>query len=182
MKLQITKIALCLFVVLTTIACKKEDTNPTGSGNGLAPSASNNTFAQNLTIQINGNSWIATRNISGFIDLVTYGTPVTALSGVKELAGDDEALMLGMNGPSTNGNYTINAYSGSFDFFYQGNVYQFNPFTSLSNKSRIQLQILNTVLNSAGTRKYIAADFNGVVYNSFNANDSIILNGSIRFK
>lgn len=184
MKSIITKIALCLMVVIATIACKKEDTNPTTSGNGLTPSASNTQFEQVLNVQINGTNWMATSNIHGNIGTIA-GTTATSISGRKTTSsGTRERITVGMvYNPTIGVNYNIKNYMGSCDIEYNSKQYTLVYFSSASDKNHMNLQILNIIQDPIITDiKHIAADFSGVIYNIADATDSISVNGSIRFK
>ena len=187
MKSTITKIALCLFVVLTAIACKKEEVTPTtpGTGTGLTPSASNTTFEQTMTVQINGSTWIADKDIEG---TTTYSTLFdifsTMIRGTKTInSSDDEYFMLQMVDTETNGSYDLRSNSGICNILYNDKSYSFDSRSPASNKSHIQVDIINTIQNPRNSNiKYIVANFSGTVYSFFPTTDSIRINGNIRFK
>ncbi len=193
MKTSITKIAICLFIVLTTIACKKENVNPTtpGSGTGLAPTASNTTFKQTMTVQINGTSWALNEDVVGVFDRLPHVTETgdvsfystTLIDGFHGMSTRDKILYIQMLSPQTIGTYNLRTNIGICTILYNDKSYIIDSRSHLSNKSHMQVQVLNVIQSPRSVnKKYFAADFNGVAYNLINANDSIIVKGAIRFK
>jgi hypothetical protein len=186
MKTQITKILFALFIVCSTIACNKEDDSNTTTTDGLAPSASNTSNEQTLTMNVNGSSWVAVDDISGFM-MTSGSNTVTNIIGeipkTPEDSEDDDILSFSIAGPTTTGSYPLRTNNGVFSFLYNEKSYSFAYTSTATNKGRLTLEILNILPPNSFGAKYIAADFYGVAYNSYNANDSIIItNGRLRFR
>lgn len=187
MKTKITKMVLCLFVVLATIACKKEEVTPTtpGTGTGLTPSASNTTFEQTMTVQINGTTWLADREIEGTtLYSSLFESYTTTIKGIKNTSSpDDESIVLLMSNAPNVGMYSIKDNAGICNIIYNDKSYSFDYLSPTSNKSRMNIEIVNTVQSPSNSNlKYIAANFTGTAYNVLSSADSIIINGNIRFK
>ena len=177
-KTQISKIAIILLVLVYTIACKKE--NASQIHDGLTPSASNTTFEQTMSVQVNGNTLMADSNISGKMTFdILDGYFRTSIDGIKinRTLSNDE-FILRLRRVNTKGLYSIKNNEGECFIRYNDTYYGFD-FTS-SSKSRLQIELLNVVDHPTDTnQKYVAANFNGVVYHY---SDSININGTIRFK
>lgn len=181
---QITKIAFCLIIALSTLACKKENQNPSGAGAGLSPSAANTRFEQVLNVQINGTNWTAASNIFGGVSTLV-GTTTTSIDGRKtNTSGRRERFNIGMTcNPTIGNNYNVKSFSGLGELEYNNESYVLSYYSGATEKSHMNIQVLNIIQDPLLPElKYIAADFRGVIYNIANSSDSVTVSGSIRFK
>lgn len=186
MKTPITKILLALFIICSTIACNKEDDNNTTTTDGLTPSSSNSSNEQTLTMLINGSNWVAVDNINGSMRTSGSNTVTNIIGEIPktpEDSEDDDILSFSIAGPTTTGSFPLRTNNGVFSFLYNEKSYSFAYTSTATNKGRLTLDILNIIAPDSFGARYIAADFYGVAYNTYNANDSIIItNGRLRFK
>ena len=162
MKLQITKIAICILVVLSTIACTNEET--------VTPNASLDQF---LTMQVNGRNWASTNGTLGtyMADIIDAAT-ITGMS-------NDTSVMVSLSGADSVASYNVKQ-RGLFRYLSTHGDYQLR---STSTKGHMTINITSRVDDPKSDLDKITATFSVVIYNIYNVNDSVIItNGQLGFK
>jgi hypothetical protein len=162
MNSQITKIAICILVVLSTIACTKEET--------VTPNASLDQF---LTMQVNGRNWTSTSGTTGtyMADIIDAATIIGA--------SNDSSVTVSLTGADSVASYNVKQ-RGLFRFLSIHGDYQLR---ASSTKGHMTINITSRVNDPKSDLDKITATFSGVIYNVYNANDSVIItNGQLGFK
>ena len=183
MNRNINIIGIIILFVTFFSGCKKDNSN-NNNNNGLTPSANNTNYEQTLQMKVNGIDWIPTMAITGN-RMVALGNDVTQIAGRKDItSSNSETLTIGMIGPNTTGSFDVRANSGTFQFAYNYLPYIFAYNSPSTNKGHLVVEILSEVKKTAtSSTTYLSANFSGVVYNPYDADDSVIITeGKLRFK